>query len=221
MSSPTVHPTTTMQCELGDASLYASTSTAQPSLWPTSMDGQAVEMGNREAERTDDILAIVCNQFESMDDGPKAILGDLNGADDAFQTLDELLKAEWTDLGTREDICKGGVVKVNTCQTNEGTQESRIDYIIGNTQFTQAASNFEVDHCGEFPTHRPISIQAIHKTVRQLCDVSHGPTEADIRNIVFFNGGQGSEPSINNTFPWHTGKHVVGCPSCNPLLLIC
>jgi len=48
--------------------------------------------GTIEAERTDDLLAIVRKQFSEMPAGPKAIVGDLNGPVKAFPTLLAMIK---------------------------------------------------------------------------------------------------------------------------------
>ena len=42
--------------------------------------------GNDLAARTDDLIAICEAQFETMEPGPKIIMGDLNGSLDAFTT---------------------------------------------------------------------------------------------------------------------------------------
>ena len=88
--------------------------------------------GTIEAERTDDLLAIVRKQFSEMPAGPKAIVGDLNGPVKAFPTLLAMIKEEgWTDTGDNATICKGKPGQ-STCHTNERSKESRIDYIITN-----------------------------------------------------------------------------------------
>ena len=61
-----------------------------------------------EAERTDDIIAIVRKQFAEMASGPEAIVGDLNGPVDVFPTLLAMIKEEgWTDIGDPATICNG------------------------------------------------------------------------------------------------------------------
>ena len=48
--------------------------------------------GSVDAARTDDLLTILQMQFETMEAGPKAIVGDLNGTIDAFSTMQGMLK---------------------------------------------------------------------------------------------------------------------------------
>ena len=94
------------------------------------------QIGTYEAERTDDLVAIVRKQFAAMPPGPKAIVGDLNGPIEAFPTLMELIKEEgWTDIGNHHTICEGmpGQYK---CHCTDKTKESRIDYIIANDRLT-------------------------------------------------------------------------------------
>ena len=66
------------------------------------LDGVAVACGiiygwsradkaNTEAARTDDLLAIVQAQFDTMEQGPKIIMGDLNGSLDFLPTAMSLI----------------------------------------------------------------------------------------------------------------------------------
>ena len=56
--------------------------------------------GSKEAERTDDILAITRMQFEKMPPGPKLICGDFNAQRGCLLTLEAMLAEEgWADIG--------------------------------------------------------------------------------------------------------------------------
>jgi hypothetical protein len=49
--------------------------------------------GSPEAARTDDIIAIVRNQFQLMEPGPKLMAADLNGSTNAFPTLEHVSRS--------------------------------------------------------------------------------------------------------------------------------
>jgi exonuclease III len=125
--------------------------------------------GTVEAARTDDLIAIVLDQFEKMGRGPKMINGDLNASIDALPTLQHMLsQMGWTDVGNHQGICKGRHGKP-TCQSNAGVKESRIDYMITNEDLTPCIERCWVDQCGTFPTHRPLSIEInVRKLSRQM-----------------------------------------------------
>ena len=113
--------------------------------------------GTKLAARTDDILAIIEVQFEAMGPGPALILGDLNGDLESFPIAIALIKEHgWTDIGNDENKCQGRPGRA-TCQTNEDSKESRIDFILANDRMTPAISNCYVDDSSDYPTHRPWS----------------------------------------------------------------
>ena len=62
--------------------------------------------GTPEAARTDDLIAIVRMQLQQLDEGPKLIAADLNGATEAFPSLQAMLSDQgWHDVGNAEDKC--------------------------------------------------------------------------------------------------------------------
>ena len=129
-------------------------------------------VGSKEACRTDDLFAIICEQFETMKAGPKAIVGDFNGTIQAFPTLVDLIKRKgWTDIGADGQTCKGKPCQP-TCHNNEATNETRIDFIITNERMTVDISNCRVEHSGDYPTHRPLIVDyqtgELKKTTKEL-----------------------------------------------------
>jgi hypothetical protein len=133
--------------------------------------------GSNEAERTDDILAIVRQQFKEMLPGPKAIVGDFNGTVEAFPTLQAMLEEEgWTDVGNSEAICKGKRAR-NTCHTNAKSNESRIDYIIANDRLTPAIKACWVDQQADLPTHKPLAIEVDVKEMKRVTRMLAKPTD--------------------------------------------
>ena len=117
--------------------------------------------GSVEAARTDDILASIRTQSLLLDPGPKLIAADLNGSIDAFPTLQGMLKEQgWHDVGMADDKCEGRPGQP-TCHTNEGSRETRIDYIFANSQLMQAIRKCHVDNTSGFLTHRPLAIEIV------------------------------------------------------------
>ena len=57
-----------------------------------------------EATRTNDILAIVKLQFDHLEDGPKMIIGDLNGSTSAFPVLQDMVLQNPHQMYTTEQI---------------------------------------------------------------------------------------------------------------------
>ena len=128
--------------------------------------------GSNLAARTADLLAFIEVQFEAMEPGPKLIMGDLNGSLEAFPTAMALIKEHgWTDIGNDESKCHGKPGRA-TCQTNEDSKESRIDFILANNRMTPAITSCYVDENSDFPTHRPLVIEVVSKlleaTVKEL-----------------------------------------------------
>ena len=122
--------------------------------------------GSKEAERTDDILAIVRMQFKRMPPGPKLICGDLNAQRGCLPNLEAMLSEEgWTDIGNDDKATRGSPGQY-TCHANAGVKQSRIDFFITNEHLTPAIKAFEVINDANCPTHRPIRIRvAIAKLI--------------------------------------------------------
>jgi hypothetical protein len=128
--------------------------------------------GSASASRTDDLMTIVQMQFDTMEPGPKAMVGDFNGTVEAFNTLQGMLKEQgWTDVGNDKAKCKGTPGQA-TCQSNGDAKESRIDYCITNDRLTPAVISCAVDQSGDLPTHRSLFIEInteeLEKTTREL-----------------------------------------------------
>ena len=86
--------------------------------------------GSKEAERTDDILAIVTMQFKKIPPGPKLICGcgDLNALRECLPNLEAMLAEEgWTDIGNDDRATRGNPGQY-TCHANAGVKQSRIDF---------------------------------------------------------------------------------------------
>jgi hypothetical protein len=114
------------------------------------------KVGNKEASRTDDLLAIVRMQFAKLAPGPKIIGGDLNGCLDALPTIIDMIKEEgWTDVGNDAAKCRGCHGQP-TCHANAEAKESRIDFVITNDRMTPAVTLCFVDNDADYPTHRPV-----------------------------------------------------------------
>ena len=79
--------------------------------------------GSKEAERTDDILAIVRMQFKKMPPGPKLICGDLNAQRGCLPNLEAMLGEEgWTDVGNDSKATRGKPGQY-TCHANAGVKK--------------------------------------------------------------------------------------------------
>ena len=132
--------------------------------------------GSLEAERTDDLIAIVREQFSRMKPGPKMIAGDLNATIEALPTLEAMLKEQgWTDVGNHSGLCRGKPGQA-TCHTNGKAKESRIDYIIANDYLTPSIKQCWVEEAGGFPTHRPLLIEIYVKTMLRTTNQLIKPT---------------------------------------------
>ena len=132
--------------------------------------------GSKLAARTDDILAIIEVQFEAMGPGPKLMMGGLNGTLESFPTAMALIKEHgWTDIRNCADKCQGRPGRA-TCQTNEGSKESRIDFILANDRMTPAISKCYVDDSNDYPTHRPLVVEVITKTLEAMVKELQKPT---------------------------------------------
>ena len=147
-----------------------------PSTVPSSTGGPEPKKGNDLAARTDDIPAIIEAQFEGMEPGPKLIMGDLNGALEAFPTAVALIKEHgWTDIGNDETKCQGKPGKA-TCKTNKDATESRIDFILANSRLTPAITTCYVDESSDYPTHRPLIIEIVTKLLENTSRELKKPT---------------------------------------------
>lgn len=119
--------------------------------------------GSGDAARTDDLIAIVQAQFDTMDPGHKLIMGNLNGNLDFFPTAMALINEHgWTDIDDDELRCQGKPGRA-TCYTEDEAKESRIDFIIANNRMTPALVKCYVDESSDYPTHRPLCIKVLTK----------------------------------------------------------
>ena len=128
------------------------------------------------AERTNDIISIVQLQFERMSEGPKAIVGDLNGDIEDFPTLGTLLKDQgWMDVGNDPAKCNG-LAGQATCHNNHTTKETRIDYFFANEYLIPAIKKCEVDNAGDFPTHKPLIVEVMTDKLINTTNQINKPT---------------------------------------------
>ena len=131
------------------------------------------------ADRTNDLITIVQEQFSQLPEGPKLIAADLNGDTQNFGALSEmLLKQGWVDAGMDPKACKQGV-GMPTCHTNGEAKESRIDFIFLNPQLAPALEDCMVDMEDLIKTHRPLivklrmgRIQTTARTLEKTTDYS-------------------------------------------------
>ena len=80
--------------------------------------------GSKEAERTDDILAIVRMQFKKMAPGPKLICGDLNAQRGCLPNLEAMLEEEgWTDVGNDNKATRGNPGHAHMSRKRWGKKE--------------------------------------------------------------------------------------------------
>ena len=63
-----------------------------------------------------------------------------------------------------------------TCHTNEGSRETRIDYIIANSQLMQAIRKCHVDNTSGFLTHRPLAIEIVIGKLERIANRLIKPT---------------------------------------------
>jgi len=109
------------------------------------MGGPEQKKGSVEAARTDDLIAIVLEQFERLGRGPQMLNGDFNASIDALPSLQHMLsQMGWTDFGNHSGICRGKHGQP-TCQSNAGVKESRIDYVFANETRTNAERSQHID----------------------------------------------------------------------------
>lgn len=128
--------------------------------------------GSPEVERADDLLTIIHMQFDSLPQGPKLIAGDLNGPPEAFQTIVTLtIENGWADVGRVSNLCDGAPGQT-ACHSKVTAKESRIDYFSANKWLFPAITTCRVDHCGNYPTQRPliieVSVDKMEKATREL-----------------------------------------------------
>ena len=132
--------------------------------------------GSKEAERTDDILAIVRMQFKRMAPGPKLICGDFNAQRGCLPNLETMLGEEgWTDVGD-DNNATGGKPGQFTCHANAKVKKSRIDYFIVNDYLAPAVKGFEVINDSNFPTHRPIRMRIAVAQLKTVTNQLRRPT---------------------------------------------
>ena len=114
--------------------------------------------GSKAADRTNDLLAIIANEFDMQEVGPKMIVGDLNGDLESLPIIQHLINDRgWVDLGSQEQLC-GGTAEEPTCNVNAKCKESRRDFILVNDMLFDAAAGYRVSKEDLFPTHRPIQV---------------------------------------------------------------
>ena len=112
--------------------------------------------GSKAADRTNDLLAILVNEFDSQESGPKMIVGDLNGDLENLTIIQHLLQDRgWVDLGSQAQLCTGEAFEP-TCNVNATCKESRRDFILVNDLLYDVAKGYRVTKEDLFPTHRPI-----------------------------------------------------------------
>jgi len=133
--------------------------------------------GTPDAANADDLIAIVRMQLQQLDEGPKLIAADLNGATEVFPSLQAMLKDQgWHDVGNVEDKCCKGKAGQATCHTNEGARGTRIDYFFANSILMPAISLCDVDHTSSFSTHRPLRIEVNTEKLDVVANQLHKPT---------------------------------------------
>ena len=99
-------------------------------------------------------------QFEALPQGPKLIAGDLDGTPEAFQTIGTLtIENGWADVGMASNPC-GGAPGQTACRSKDTAKESRVDYFFATEWLFPAIATCRVDNCGDYPTHRPLIIEA-------------------------------------------------------------
>ena len=104
------------------------------------------------AQRTNHLVSIALKELQHAPQGPKVLLGDLNGNISDCETLQNAIdNGELIDFGS--SAMYANPTSSPTCFTTNG-QPTQRDYILGNRTFQQMATSFEVLHIDEVPTHR-------------------------------------------------------------------
>ena len=100
--------------------------------------------GSKAADRTNDLLATVVNEFDSQEVGPTMIVGDLNGDLERLPMIQHLLNDKgWVDLGSQDQLCMGTPSEA-TCNSNATCKDSRGDFILVNDILVDAAKGYRV-----------------------------------------------------------------------------
>ena len=100
--------------------------------------------GSKAADRTNDLLAIIANEFDSQESGPNMIVEDLNGDLECLPMAQRLLMDKgWVDLGAQEQLCTGEA-REPTCNINAICKERRRDFILVNNTLFDAAKGYRV-----------------------------------------------------------------------------
>ena len=135
------------------------------------------------ASRTDDLLCLISVDMAMHDEGPKIVVGDLNGPINRFPAFDGLIQdGHLFDVGAIASAF-GGIDGDNTCKANSNSKPTRRDYIIANRQAKDQILTMEVDHSIAFPVHdvlrvafkdsvplRTYNAVCLPKPIRQLFD---------------------------------------------------
>ena len=132
--------------------------------------------GTKEAERTDDLIAIIRMQLQELPEGPKMICGDVNAKVEDLPTLHDMIRKEgWTDAGNDGRMCKGNPGQP-TCHANATAKESRIDLFVTNEYLTPAVTSFHIDHSAKYPTHKPIRLRIATSKLTTVTNQLRKPT---------------------------------------------
>ncbi len=111
-------------------------------------------LGDAEAAaRTDDLLSLICADMDLQEEGPKLVVGDLNGPLEAFIGFHMSIKSgKLVDIGAIASAF-GGVDGDTTCKANSKSKATRRDYIIANKAAEDLIDIMTVDHDPQFPVH--------------------------------------------------------------------
>ncbi len=108
--------------------------------------------------RTDDLLCIIHQDMMMQQDGPKLIVGDLNGSLATFVAFYEIVRSnQLYDIGAMASAF-GGKNNDTTCKANGKAKATRRDYVIANWQARQMIDTIVVDHKPCFLVHDVIEL---------------------------------------------------------------
>ena len=108
------------------------------------------------ADRMNNLIDVAFKELSQAPQGPKLLVGDLNGDTRHFEVLQAALdNDEYIDIGNSP--LYNDQVGQPTCFTSGG-HPTRRDYVIGNRFFQQMLTTFEVIHIPEVPTHRLLRV---------------------------------------------------------------
>jgi hypothetical protein len=136
--------------------------------------------GSIACQRTDDLMAIIKEEFEACPCGPKLIMGDINGDLADFPTISEMLRKDgWADLGSLSHLCEDGPLQP-TCHARATARATRRDYILANDLALPAVTGHRVDATDEFPTHQPVQIRMDIKQLKVVKRKVRKPSSAAV-----------------------------------------